>query len=631
MFDSVRNNKKIVQIFLGLIALSFGFFGIDSYIKNAGVGDAIASVGKEKITAQQFDQAVRERQEQMRRAYGESFKPEMLNSPDVRRGILNSLIDQRLLWVEAASKKISVPDSVLMSVISSIPALQENGKFSSARYEAALQAQGMSKPQFEAKLRQDLMLQQLVSAVGDAAFVSTTQLNEMLKLQTEERDYATYRIAAAQFANSAKVDEAAIKKFYGDNPAKFEIPEQVKVEYLVLSQQELIKNVAVSEAEIKAWYDAHVDKFAQPEERRASHILILGDKDKAKAKEKAERVLKDVQANPAKFAEIAKELSQDPGSAQKGGDLGFFGKGMMVKPFEDTVFKMKEGELSGVVESEFGFHIIKLTGIKATKARPLSDVRADIETELKRQAASRKFAEAAESFSNMVYEQSDSLQPTADHFKLALHKSDWISKNSLAKDKANLGPLANERLQEAIFSADAIKDKRNSEAVEVAPSTLVSARVVDHVAASAKSLESVKGEIESILRTQEATRLAEKTGEEKLVELKSGKDSLTWASSDTVSRLKRGILSPVALQGIFKVNAQKLPAYSGVAENGDYVIYKVTKVHVPEKVDEGLKGQLKNEYVSLIGKEDMAAYFESLRARYKVEINAAKLEVNKDR
>jgi peptidyl-prolyl cis-trans isomerase D len=416
MFDAVRNNKRIVQIFLALITLPFAFWGVDSYVRNSGAGSDLASVGDTKITVYQYEQAMRERQDQMRRALGANYKPEAMNTPEARISVLNSLVDQRLLLLEAQKNRLQTSDEALRNFISRIPALQEDGKFSMARYEAALRAQGIAQPQFEGKLRQDLTLQQLVGTIGESAFVSENQATAMLLLQSEERQYSEIRIAPEQFADKVKIDEAAAQKFYADNKSRFEVPEQVKAEFVVLSLDALLAQTTVAEAEVKAWYDSHQDRFLQPEERRASHILIVAktEADKVAAKAKAEEALKEVRKTPARFAELAKQYSQDPGSAQKGGDLGFFARGMMVKPFEDTVFKLKDGEISSVLESEFGYHIIKLTGIKPGKVRTLDEARPEIENELKHQAAARKFAEAAESFTNTVYEQSDSLQPVAE-------------------------------------------------------------------------------------------------------------------------------------------------------------------------------------------------------------------------
>ena len=629
MFDAVRNNQRIVQIFLGLITLPFAFWGVDSYVRNSGAGNDVASIGDSRVTVQQFDQALRERQDQMRQAMGASFKPEMINSPEARLSVLNSLIDQQLLMLESSKNRLVVTDGALRDVIGSIPSLQEDGKFSMEKYERALRAQGMSQPQFEAKLRQDLTLRQLMGTISDSAFVSQAQATTILNLQLEERQYSEFRIAPEQYADKVKVDADAVKKFYDQNQAQFEIPEQVKVEYVILSLDSMLSQISVSDAEIKARFEGHKDKYQQPEERRASHILIVAktEGEKAAAKAKAEEVLKEVRKTPAKFADLAKQYSQDPGSAKSGGDLGYFGRGMMVKAFEEAVFKQKEGEISDVLESEFGYHIIKLTGIKTAKVKSLDEVRADIVSELKREAATRKFAESAEAFNNTVYEQSDSLQPAAEKFKLKIQQSGWLKKIPDQREAAALGPLANEKILASLFSEDAVKNKRNIEAYEIAPNTLLSARVVEHVAASTRPLESVKNDIEKLLKAQEAATLAKNTGESRLEELKKGgDDKLAWSSLKSASRMQSRDLPPAAVRAVFKAEVQKLPAYAGASVGGAYVLYKIVKVNAPEKLDESRRNALQNEYAHILAQEELSAYLNALRARYKIDINKAALE-----
>ena len=631
MFDSVRNNKKIVQIFLALITLPFAFFGVDSYVKNSGAGSDLASVGDTKITFPQFEQSMRERQDQLRQSLGANFKPEMMNTPEAKLSVLNSLVDQRLLLLEADKNRLQTSNEALREVISRIPAVQEDGKFSMSRYEAALRSQNMSQPQFEAKLRQDLTLQQLIGAIGDTAFVSDTQAEALLRLQSEVREYSELKITADQFADKVKLDPAAAQKYYDENKARFEVPEQVRAEYLVLSLDALLSQVVVSDAEVKTWYDGHQDRYEQTEERRASHILIVAnaDTDKEKARAKAEEVLKEVQKSPARFAEFAKQYSQDPGSAQKGGDLGFFGHGMMVKAFEDIVFKQKEGEISGLVQSDFGYHIIKVTGIKPRKQRPLDEVRSEIVAELKAQAASRKFAEAAEAFTNMVYEQSDSLAPAAEKFKLKVEKSGLIGKNPDPQALAALGPLANPKVLTALFSEDAIKNKRNTEAVEVAPNTLVAARVVEHVAATSVAFDTVKADIEKMLKAQEAVAMAKAAGEARLAELRKGGDQAKagWSPVKSAARMQAARdLPPAAMQALFKADVKTLPAYVGATVNGNYMLYQIVKVSQPEKVDgDKLKG-LQREYGAIVAQQDLSAYLADLRLRYKININKAALE-----
>lgn len=633
MFDAVRNNKKIVQVFLALIALPFAFWGVDSYVRSSGPGNSVATVGESKITQQQFHESWREQMDRARQQLGPNFRQDQFDTPETRMAVLNALIDQRVLLLESNKARLGVSDALLVDIISSMPSLQEDGKFSRARYEAALRAQGMAPEQFEARLRQDLTMQQLVGAVGDSEIISAASAEMMLRIQSEERQVAELRIPPEQFAGEVKLAAEAARKFYDENQKQFQTPETVRAEYVVLSIDGLLAQVAVSDAEVRKWYDSHLDRYQQQEERRASHILVTAsatasEGEKAKARAKAEDILKEVTKAPARFADLAKQHSQDPGSAANGGDLGFFGRGMMVKPFEEASFSLKQGEISGLVQSDFGFHIIKLTGIKEGKQKKLDEVRAEIEGELKRQGAQKRYAEAAEAFTNMVYEQSDSLAPVAEQFKLKIQQSPVLPRNVPPQALASLGPLGNEKLLAALFSEDAIKNKRNTEAVEVAQSTLVAARVAEHKPAALKPFEAVVGDIEKLLKARETLALAKARGEAKLAELKGGQDKVNWVLVKNVSRLQGKQVPPAALQAIFRTDVQKLPAYVGVElpNDGGYALYKIMAVKPLDKVDDDRRRVLQRDYTTLVAQEDFAAYLSSLRKRYKVEINKAALE-----
>ncbi len=624
MFDAVRNNKKIVQIFLALITLPFAFFGVESYVRSVGAGDDVARIGDVKITQQQFQQALREQQERLRNQMGGQFDPKLLDNPEARTAILDDLVDQQLLLQEANKRKLFASDEAIRRTIAAIDAFNVDGKFSPERYAAVLQAQGMTPAGFEARLRQDLTLQQLATAVGQSGLMARTVSDRILAMQTEKRDVQEYRIGLDAFLDKVKLADGAAKKFYDENSRQFEVPEQARAEFVVLSMEAIGAQLTVGDAEIKAWYDGHKDRYQQPEERRASHILVASEKlGKDKARARAEELLAEVRKNPASFADLAKKNSDDPGSAAKGGDLGFFGRGMMVKPFEEATFALKDGEISGVVESDFGFHIIKLTGIHAAKEKPLADVRGEIEAELKKAAASRKFAEAAEAFSNMVYEQSDSLKPAAEKFGLGVKQSEWLGRQANPAS----GPLANEKLLAAVFSEDSVKNRRNTEAVEIAPNTLVAARIVDYKPATLQPFEGVRNSIETLLKRQEAQALARKDGEARLEALKKGEDKLAWGPVKRVSRLDHGALPPVAVPAVFRMEAAKLPAFAGVELPGSgYALFRLNKVETGEALDEARKQAMLRQLATLEMQEEVQSYLAALRARYKVEINKAALE-----
>jgi peptidyl-prolyl cis-trans isomerase D len=634
MFDAVRNNKKIVQVFLLLITLPFAFWGVDSYVKNAGDGGALASVGGMPIKQGEFLQALNEQQERMRAALGSNFNPAMMNTPEARKAVLDNLINQRLLALDASKMRLGVSDQRVRDTIAGIQAFQENGQFSLPRYEAVLKAQGMTQAVFEGRLRHDLALQQVLGAVAEGVIVSHTSAERVYSVQLEERTVSEVRLAAPQYVSGVKLADDAAKKFYETNRKQFELPAQLKAEYLVLSQDGVVSQLLVSDADIRKEYDAHPERFRQGEERRASHILIQADKDAPEAvikaaREKAEGLLKLVRANPADFAKLAKENSQDSGSAEKGGDLGFFARGAMVKQFEGTAFSLtKEGEISDVVQSDFGFHIIRLTGVKAEKVRPFEEVKAEIAAELKRTESAKKFAELVEGFTNTVYEQADSLKPAADKFKLQTQTSAWIARDGKAP-----APFDNDKLVAALFSDDAVKNKRNTDAVDVGNGMLVSARVLEFKPATVRPFEEVKAEIEKALTVDEAVKLAEKDGQVKLAGLNKGDVlDLNWSASRVMQRADQG-LSPAVARAVFRAPSTTLPAYAGVQIPGaGFVIFRIEKVVRPtaSDTDPRLKA-ITQQYARVLAEQDFGAYIASLRKRYEVKVNTAALDVPKDK
>ena len=633
MFDAVRNNKKVVQIFLLLITLPFAFWGVDSYVRNMGKGDELASVGGHAITQAEFQQAMRSQQDRLRASLGDQFNPAMLDSPEARRAVLENMINQRLLGLDAGKHRLLVSDAQMRDTILAVPGFQENGQFSQVRYEALLKAQGMNQAIFESRLRQDLALQQIIIPLTQG-ILSGASAERVLGTQIEERTVSEAVLAPPQFMASVKLGEDAAKNFYEANRQRFEVPAQVRAEYVALDQDAVASQVSVSDAEVRKAYGAAADRYRQGEERRASHILIQADKAAGEAvikaaREKAEGILKQVKAAPGEFAKLAKANSQDPGSADKGGDLGYFGHGMMVKPFEDAVFALaKEGDTTDLVQSDFGFHIIRLTGIKAAKVRPLEEVKGEIAAELRKKAASGKLAEMAEGFSNTVYEQSDSLKPAAEKYKLNVQTSDWIVRAAKLPP-----PFDNERLVSALFSDDAVKNKRNTDAIDVGGGVLVSARVVEYKPASLRPFEDVKPLIEKRLAADEASRLAVKEGEARLGKLQKGEAvELSWGAPRVLQRGAQD-LPPAAAAAVFRVASDKLPGYTGVEVPGaGYVLYRVEKVVRPEAAASDPRLQVvRQQYGRVLAEMDFAAYIAALRQRYDVKINMAALEGNKEK
>ncbi len=383
-------------------------------------------------------------------------------------------------------------------------------------------------------------------------------------------------------------------------------------------------------AEVRKQYDDNPRRFGKVEQRDAAHILITvkpdaSAEDKAAAKKKAEEIAAQARKTPAQFAEMAKKLSQDTGSAAEGGDLGFFAHdGSMVKPFEDAVFGMKVGEIAGPVQTGFGWHVIKLIAIQPAQQQAFDQVKGQIEQDLRRQQATRKFAEVAEQLQNLVYEQADSLQPTAKTLNLTLQSTPLLTRAQVQALGQN-----NPKFVQAVFSADSLQSKRNTEAIEIAPETLMAAHVVEYKPAVPRPYDEVKAEIRSQLEHRAASELAQKAGRSKLALLQEGKDAgLTFGKPVTVARNgpQQGFAQP-ALTAIFQADAAKLPAYAGAAnERGGYSLYRIERVIVPPAPDAARLTAFTNRIGEQIGHELAAANVASLRAKSEVKINQASLE-----
>jgi len=615
MFDFVQKHKRILQVFLGLIALTFATWGIESYTRVRGSSDEVASVNGLKISQREFENERRQQEERMRQLFGGRVDPATLDTPESRRVLLDQMISQRLVASEASRANLAVSDETLAETIQSIPAFQENGKFSKAQYEMMLRAQNppMTPAQFEARLRHDLALQQLVRSVSETAIVPKAVAERLNALTAQKREISDAPLRAEQYLAQAKVDDAKVKAYYDANPSQFSAPERVRAEYIVLSAQALAAQEPVTDEEIRKVYEARASQFRVDEQRRASHILV-------KTKDEAEKLLAELKKSPGSFAELAKKYSQDTVSAANGGDLGWFAKVMMVKPFEDAAFAMKEGQLSGPVQSEFGYHIIKLTGIQPGKARPFEEVKKELGQQIARDKGARKFAEQAEAFSNLVYEQPDSLKPAAERFKLKVQTTGWVTRSA----GQELGALDNPKLLSALFSADSIKNKRNTDAVEVAPSTLVSARVLEYQPARQRSFDEVKAEIADLLRKRQAAELAQKDGEAKLQALRQGQDpGIKWSNPRTVSRRESGGLPGEVLAKVVSADVSKLPAYVGLAvPDAGYVLLKISKV-----IDPDPKQLAEDKSVSqLYGGAEYEALLASLREHGSIDVKKENLE-----
>ena len=615
MFDFVQKHRRFLQVFLALIAITFATWGIESYTRYAGGGDTVASVNGSDISRREFEEQLRAQQENVRRMFRGQVDPAAFDNPETRRAVLDQMVAERLVATETAKRNLYIDDKRLSELIVSIPQFQENGKFSEQAFDNAARSQNppLTPRQFAERLRQSFALQQLPGSIGDSAIVPRALAARLAAIEAEQREVSQAQIPANQFMARVKIDDSKLKDYYDSHLADFRTPERVRAEYVVLSADNLAKQEPVTEEELKKAYEARASAFRVEEQRRASHILV-------KTKEEADKIVAELKKNPGAFAELAKKQSQDPGSAEKGGDLGWFGRGMMVKPFEDAVFGMKPGELR-VAQSEFGFHVIKLTGVQEGKTRPFEEVKQELSAELSKQKGVKKYGESADAFGNMVYEQSESLKPVAERFKLQIQSTGWLSRSA----RQELGALDNPKLLAALFSQDAIGNKRNTDAVEVAPNTLVAARVIAHEPEAQRKFEEVKNEIAEILRRQEAFKLAGEDGAAKLAELQKGESaSVTWSAPKLVSRRDAQGLPNEVLRKVVAADVSKLPTYVGLPIAGSgYVILRVSKVVPGQPADDPQREQ---RVASAAGQAEFEAFLASLKERSDISINTGNLE-----
>jgi peptidyl-prolyl cis-trans isomerase D len=627
MFDLVHKNKRLMQGILAIIILPFAFFGIDSYFRGGSGGDSVATVGDYKISQNEFTQSLRERQDMLRRVSGDRVDPALLDSSELRFSVIENIVQQRLLVDRALRAGLIVTDRQVQDVIGTVDAFKEEGKFSYARYEELLRAQGMTPLIFEQRMRQDLLVDHLTHAYAGASFVSRAEAAQVLRISEQQREISHFTLTADSFVPQVKLEADAAKKYYDSHQDEFRVPEQVRIEYLILSADGLQAQMQPAAAELRQAYEANSRRFVVKEARQASHILIVADAAggadaKKKAKARAEELYAQLKKNPKDFAALAKQHSQDPGSAANGGDLGFFERGAMVKAFDDAVFSMKAGEISPPVETEFGYHIIRLTEVRGGKGKSFEEARPEIETELKKQLAARKFAELAETFSNTLFEQADSLKPAADLLKATPQKSGWIARTG--GDNALLG---NQKLLQAVFSEDVLKNKRNTEAIEIAPGMLAGARVAEHKPATIQPFDQISGALVKKLILQQAGQLAAQEGRARLEALKQGKDpQVGWSAPQLASRGDAKGMPGEVLRQAFKVDAGKLPVYSGTEVPGGYSLVRVSRV---QEVADGAKDKqnaIAQTLRQVAGQAELAAYLASLRQKSEVRIRRELIE-----
>ena len=632
MFDLVNKHKRAAQVILFLMMVPFAFFGVDYYFRGTNTADSVATIGKDKITLAEFDQSLRAQQQRARQMLGRNFDPAMFDNPEIRFAVLDGVINEHLLVAKARDQRFRVTDAQLRETLSGIPAFQVDGKFSNDLYDQFLLGQGTNRVVFEEKVRQDILSATVQEPILAANIVARPSAEKFLGLLEQQREVAVAVVSAEPFVKDVKIDDAAVKAFYDKNAAAFMTPELAKVEYLLLTQEALMAGVTIDPADVKKQYEANLKQYAAAEQRTVAHILVAvkadaNEADRAAAKKQAEELFAKARATPAKFGDLAREFSQDPGSAQQGGDLGTFTRGTMVAKFEDAAFAAKAGEIVNPVQTEFGWHIIKVNGIKAAQVPSFEEVKVQIEAELKRQHAAQKFAASADQFQNLVYEQADSLAGAAKALNLTVEVTPFISRaqaQAIAKGSA--------KLVQALFSPESIQGRRNTEAIEIGQNSLIAARILEYKPAAPRPFDEVRDEIRRQLTRKGAVELAQTAGRAKLALLTDGKSDkqagVAFGKSVEIARNRAEAgFPPEAVAQIFQVNPDKLPAFVGATnEHGDFSIFRVQAVNSPGTADKARLDAASARLSEQIGREMFTAYLATLKARADVKINQANLE-----
>ncbi len=629
MFDSIRNHKKYLMGFLLILIIpGFVLFGVQGFTDFRNRSEAVATVDGQDITRVEWDQAHQQEAKRLREAMP-NIDAKLLDSDEARYATLERLVRERVLATAAQKFNLYTSDQRLAQELQQNEAIaslrRPDGSLDVEGYRQLLGRQGLTPEMFEAQVRADLSMRQVTQGITASGFAPPAVAAVSLNAFFERREASVQTFRAADFAAKVQPSDADIDNFYQANPALFQAPEQADVEYLVLDAATLAKNVTLNEADVRAYYEQNAARLSGNEERRASHILLTvpagaAAADKQKVRERAQALLDQLRKEPAKFAELAKANSQDPGSAAKGGDLDFFSRGAMVKPFEDAAFALQKGAISDLVESEFGFHIIQVTDIKAPAVRSFESMRADIEADLKKQQAQKQFADSAEAFSNLVYEQADSLQPAADRLKLQVQTAKGLTRTP----KADAGVLGNEKLLNAIFAPDSVEKKRNTEAIETGASQLVAARVLQYQPARTLPLADVREAVRSRLVAQRSAALAREAGEQQLKAWQGGASAAGMPAVVTVSRDSAQGLSQPVLNAVLSAPAQTLPAWAGVSlGDAGYAVVRVDKVLPRAPREAQVAGQEAQQYSQWWSSAEGQAYYDALRERFKVKLLVA--------
>ncbi|NML31292.1 SurA N-terminal domain-containing protein [Paraburkholderia antibiotica] len=630
MLDFFRNHQRLMMFMLILVILpGLGFVGIQGFRGFFDESANVASVNGHKITRAEYDDAMRQQLDRARQMLGAQFDMKTFDTPERRRQMLDGMIEQRVLADETQRLHLTASDAAVRRSLLADPVISSlknpDGSIDVERYKQLLAMQGMTPDQYDERVRYSLAMQQLPAGIQGSAFTSKTLAQHLTELAEQQREVQGIVFHPHDYAAQIQPTDAQLQAYFDAHRNDFATPATATIQYLVMSPATLAASAAPTDADLKKFYDDNIAHFRTEGEVRASHILIAAPKDasaadKAKAKQKAEELLAQVKAHPDQFAQIAQQNSQDPGSASKGGDLGYFGRGMIAggQAFDDAVFALKKDEISGIVQSDFGFHIVKVTDVKPAVTKSFDEVKEQIARDLKTQLATKAFTDNSEAFTSIVYEKAKSLQPAADKFKLQIQTTTVTPQPDpkLAPDS----PLNNAKFLAAVFANDAVTARNNTQAIDVGNNTLIAARVTDYKPAAVPAFDAVKDAVRQRVIAAQSKEAAQKDGVAKLAEFQKSKTTAGFSSPLKVSRNDTQGVPPAALSAIYKADPQKLPAYVGVDLGDDgYAIYRVNQVLPAAAVDQQHLAAAQQQIAQVDAQSQVEAYMKALRERSKVK------------
>ncbi|WP_313473878.1 SurA N-terminal domain-containing protein [Stutzerimonas kunmingensis] len=617
MLQNIRDNSQgwIAKTIIGIIVMLLALTGFEAIFNAASNNQNAAEVNGEEISRYDLDQAVNMQRRQLAQQLGQDFDASLLDDRLLRDSALGSLIDRMLLLQSAKNANFAFSSEALDQLILQTPEFQVDGAFSAARFDQVIQQMGYSRLQFRQLLEQEMLIGQLRAGISGTGFVTDQQVDNFARLEMQTRDFATLTLPAQQEA--IEVGDEQIKEYYEANADRFRTPEQVIVEYVELKKESFFDQVEVSDEELQELYQKQIANLA--EQRRAAHILIetggelSDDEAKAKIDEIATRV-----KNGDDFAAVAKEASQDPGSANEGGDLGFAGPGVYDPAFEDALYTLNEGEVSAPVKSEFGWHIIKLLGVQSPEVPAFESMKPELIRELKTQQVEQRFVETSKQLEDSAFEASDLAQP-AQELGLMVQTTEAFGRDG------GEGITANRQVIQAAFSDEVLVDGANSSVIELDPDTSIALRVKEHLKPAAIPLADVREDIVQQLQRSLAAEAARAKGEQLLADLRKGQqpDDAQWQAVEAATRSQEGV-APALLQAVFRMprpEQQDKPSYSGVAlSNGDYAVVRLNGVNEPEAaLTDEEKLNYRRFLASRVGQQDFAAFRQKLQAEAEIE------------